>query len=388
MPRAEASPNPAVLVWARESAGFTLEAAARKLKVEAERLAAWESGGQRPSFAQLRRTAAAYKRALAIFYLAEPPKKFEPIRDYRRVAEATGGQLSPALTQEIRKAQDRREWALDFFKELTIPVPTTKASISLNENFDVAATRIREVLGVTVEIQARWRDQYQAFREWRERLETVGVLTFQASAVAVAEVRGFSISKRPLPVAVANIKDAPRGRIFTLLHELAHILLNDGGICDLHESENEDVSRVETYCNRVAGAILFSREQFLASGTVRNHRRGDPKWTDEELSTLSSQFGGSREAALVRLLTLDLTTRTFYAERKDEFLKIYAEQRKREKGFVPPHEIALTSAGPTFASLVVESFNRENITASDVSDFLQIRLKHLSDVQREFVRFS
>jgi len=39
-----------------------------------------------------------------------------------------------------------------------------------------------------------------------------------------------------------------------------------------------------------------------------------------------------------------------------------------------------------FISLVVENFNRERITASDVSDYLQIRVKHLKDLQADVLK--
>ena len=87
----------------------------------------------------------------------------------------------------------------------------------------------------------------------------------------------------------------PHGGIFTLLHELTHIMLKEGGICDFHDAD------VEAYCNRVAGAALFPQESLLRSPTVRNHRGNDPNWSDAELRDLSRRFGGSREAALVRL---------------------------------------------------------------------------------------
>jgi Zn-dependent peptidase ImmA (M78 family) len=186
-----------------------------------------------------------------------------------------------------------------------------------------------------------------------------------------------------MPVVVVNIKDAPRGRIFTLLHETTHVMLNEGGICDLHDAD------AEAFCNRVAGAALFPKDALLATTTLRQHRKGNPAWADTELQEISRQFGGSREAALVRLLTLGLTTQSYYDRMRKEFLKQY-EQQQREKeksaGFAPPHVIAVSSAGPLFTGLVVESFNRDKITASDVSDYLQIRLKHLKELQGEFSR--
>jgi hypothetical protein len=41
--------------------------------------------------------------------------------------------------------------------------------------------------------------------------------------------------------------------------------------------------------------------------------------------------------------------------------------------------VALASAGPLFTGLVMESFSRDRITASEVSDYLQIRVKHLGE---------
>jgi len=137
----------------------------------------------------------------------------------------------------------------------------------------------------------------------------------------------------PLPVVVANIKDAPRGRIFTLIHELVHVMLAVGGICDLHDADEE------AFCNQVAGAVLFPKEALLNSTVLRQHPRNNPVWSDIELQELSRKFGGSREAALVRLLTLKLTTQAFYERMRKEFLRIYQEQQARkqeEEGFAPP----------------------------------------------------
>ena len=73
-----------------------------------------------------------------------------------------------------------------------------------------------------------------------------------------------------------------------------------------------------------------------------------------------------------------LTTQHFYDRKHGGFLKIYEQQQKQRQeaeGFAPPHVIALSSAGPLFTSLVIEGLNRDQITASDVSDYLQIRVQ-------------
>ncbi len=382
----EALPNPALLVWARESAGLTADSVAKKIDVKVDRIRAWESGQERPSVAQLRNFAAATKRPLAVFYLGEPPSTFDALHDFRAGANAGDrGSISPELAFEIIKAYDRREWALELMSDLQITPANFGVGLRMGEDAEIAAGKIRAALEVRTTTQSQWRVDNEAFREWRSLLEHHGILTFQATNLELDEARGFSISLRPLPVVVVNIKDAYRGRIFTLLHEVTHIALNDGGICDLDDNQRRNASaRIETFCNRVAGAILFPRSELLAASEVRNHRATDMTWSDSELQSLSRRFGGSRDALLVRLLTLGMTSESFYYKKRDEYKIEHAKWREqRKEGFAPPHVVSLSSAGPLFTSLVIENFNREHITASEVSDYLQVRIKHLPEIQRD-----
>jgi Zn-dependent peptidase ImmA (M78 family) len=382
MKRIEATPTRGLLVWARETAGMSVSTAARKASVKGEQLAEWEAGNSRPSIPQLRKLATIYRRPLAVFYLPEPPRRFQVMHDFRRLSnQASAPEDSPNLAFEIRRAYDRREWALEMMGEIDESPPLFEATATLHEGAEVVAERLRQAIGASLDEQRKWRLEGEAFKQWRLLFERAGILTMQATDIRLEEARGFSISLRPLPVVVVNIKDAPRGRIFSLLHEATHVLLNEGGICDLHDAD------IEAFCNRVAGAALFPKDALLSSTVVRQHRKGDPSWTHLELQELSGQFGGSREAALIRLLTLKLTTQSFYDRMRLEFRKRYEEIERRKQeagGFAPPHVVAISSAGPLFTSLVVESFNRDKITASDVSDYLQIRLKHLKDLQVEF----
>jgi Zn-dependent peptidase ImmA (M78 family)/DNA-binding XRE family transcriptional regulator len=387
MAHVEALANPALLIWARQSAGLTQESVAKKVGVKIDRIVGWETGQERPSVAQLRNFAAATKRPLAVFYLAEAPRSFDALHDFRAGTSPTAPPaVSPDLTFEIRKAHDRREWALELMSELQLSPAMLTASVRLDEDAEVAAERIRGVLGVRTETQALWRIDNEAFREWRGLLERVGILTFQATGLELEEARGFSISLKPLPAVVVNIKDAPRGRIFTMLHEVTHLALNEGGICDLDDNQRRNASaRIEAYCNRVAGAVLFPKNDLLATNEMRTHRSGDMSWSDAEIQSLSRRFGGSREALLVRLLALGRTNEAFYYKKRDAYRLEYAKWREqRKEGFAPPHVVSLSSAGPLFTTLVIENFNREHITASDVSDYLQVRVKHLPEIQRDY----
>lgn len=391
MTRIEANPTPAVLKWARTSSGLTPEEASRKLGIALEKLALWEDGLAKPTFAQLRKASTVYKRPLAAFYLAKPPRDFEAMRDFRRHPDSEESPVSSDLKQEIRRAHDRRLWALELMQQLDESPRKVPSILTLSEDVENAAAKLRSFLSVKFTEQGTWKNQ--ALKLWRSKVENAGILTFELTKLPVREARGFSIGLRPLPVAVVNIKDAQPARIFTLLHEVAHILLDLDGICDLHEdNQDRDHASVETFCNRVAGAALFPRDALFSTDVVKHHSRNRGEWSDQELQTLAGLFGGSREAALVRLTNLGLASQPFCDRRREQFRVEYQrleaeKQARQDSGFAPPHQVALLSAGRLFVQLVVESLNRERITSSDFSDYLQIRAKHIPEVQLEYAGF-
>ena len=77
----KAEVEPAILTWARSNAGLSIEEAAHSLQTKPER---GEEGDERPSMAQLRRMAVAYKRLLSDFYLPVPPRDDPITHDFRR----------------------------------------------------------------------------------------------------------------------------------------------------------------------------------------------------------------------------------------------------------------------------------------------------------------
>jgi Zn-dependent peptidase ImmA (M78 family)/DNA-binding XRE family transcriptional regulator len=384
--RLYASPQSGLLAWARESAGFDVATAAKKAGVAPERLSAWEADEAQPTMNQLRKLAHIYRRPVAVFYLPRPPEDVSPPKDYRRLPGRVAGVESPELRYEIRRAVTRREFALELLEEAGEDAPEVPMTGDGSESSEQLGNRIRDVLGIDMQVQSTWRGAYDSFNGWRTLIERTGALVQQMLAVEVGEARGFSIGEFPLPVVVVNIKDAPRGRTFSLLHEFVHIVLRQGGLCDLDDitSRSMDDLRVERYCNAVAGAALVP-ENSLRESTYDRAPLG-PAWPDDQLRALALEFGVSREVILRRLLDLGATTDEFYRQKRDEFLEEYEEARRRPGGgFAPPHTLALASAGPAFTGLVLSSYEQGTITASDVSDYLGVRLKHLPRIEEQLL---
>ena len=232
----EALVRPELLAWARERAGFTQEEVAVKLKIPTELLDDWEWGEAHPSVAQLRKLAKIYKRPLAVFYLPRPPLSFDALHDFRRLPDEIAQMDSPELLFEIRQARYRREIALELFDLLEEVPPELTIQVDQNEDPEKVASKLRQHLGITYQIQSQWKDYYQALNGWKSSLENSGVLVFQATGIEISEMRGISITEAILPIIVVNIKDAPRGRIFSILHEFTHIALRISGVCDFVEN--------------------------------------------------------------------------------------------------------------------------------------------------------
>ncbi len=191
-------------------------------------------------------------------------------------------------------------------------------------------------------------------------------------------------------MVVINALDAPRGQVFTLLHEFAHLTLRKGGLCDLFEPDHGEERRIETWCNAVAGAVLLPAASLLSHEAVRP--AGRREWDDHVLADLSEQYGVSREAVLRRLLTLRRTTREFYLERRREYLLAYAQQREKERdrrrqssGGPQPHTMVLRDQGKPFVRLVLDAYHREELTPSSLSKLLGLKLNHLPALERHLM---
>lgn len=379
--RVQALITPAILVWAREQRGLPLDVAAKKIGVSPEKLVACEMGNDHLSIPQLRAAADAYKRAMAVFYLKEVPR---PVRsdvpDFRRLPDSDQ-QPSPELLLAMRRIREKQEAAASLAEYGPAYDWSFLGRFDVNEDPDVVAAEVRRMLGIPENGHAQWQNEYQAFRAWRAGLESLGVLVFQVAGVSVEEMRGFSLSRKPYPVIVVNTKDIPQARIFSLIHEFAHLLLNSPGLCNLKENPSAPGPSVEAFCNHVAGSALLPGAAMRSFDTVRNHGRSNT-WTDAELARIANHFKVSQHVVLRRLLILNLTTLSFYQAKCAEW-QMRPLAAKDGGGAESGPEKVLRTQGLNYVQLVLGALHSEAITAVNVSEYLDMKLKHLSALEQE-----
>ena len=391
--RLKALVEPKLLVWARKSASLSLEDAARTAGVPVDKLEGWETEGseEHPSIPQLKKLAGAYKRPLSVFFLPEPPTDFAALRDFRRVADVHGQTYSAQLAYEIRAAHERRAVALDIAESLGDAPEKLGIRARIADDPETVAARLRERLGITLDQQARWGDPAKAFRAWRDAIENAGVLVFALSGahhrVPLSEVRGFAIAEETFPVVVVNGKDRTNGRIFTLLHELAHVVIGQSAIeneIEPHQGMSAPDRAIETFCNRVAAAVLMPRTALLAENIVMSKQRAGLQWTDAEIAALARRYSVSREALLVRLADLGRAERAFVQAKRREFARQYEEidDEADNGGFAPYAIQGVSHLGRGFARLVLQGYYSRQLTLSTTSSYLGTQAKHVANIER------
>ena len=389
--RIKAMIAPAVLAWARTSAGYDLLLAAQKAGVDPDALAAWESGDDQPSIPQLRKLAELYKRPLAVMYLPEPPLSFQPMQDFRRLPDSGTPRFSPGLTLEIRNAHQRRQLTLDLLEDEGEQATAFPLQTTIDAKVNDVAAAIRMALSVTYELQSHWRDPLVAFRAWRSRIEELGVLIFQASRIESGEASGFAYWAETLPFMVVSRKDTYSRRTFSLLHELAHLMLHQSGVSDLDEvgRRSVDHERIEVFCNQVAAATLMPQELFLAEPLIAGQAHNQREWADDTIKELSVIYGVSREAVVRRLLTFGRTTEGFYQRKRTQYVQEFHHQREREKTKrgdkgIPrnmPRE-TVADYGRPFVRTVLAGYHADRLSLADVSGYLGVKVRHLAGIEQ------
>lgn len=374
--------QPALLIWARQSAGIAFEEAAQKADVDVEVLSKWEEGEALPSIPQLRKLGEIYKRPLAVFFLSEPPQGFDPQREFRRLPGVTQQNESPELRLALRTALFRREAARELYELLGEPLPSFDASVRPNEDPEAVGQRIRELLGISWEEQLEWPSAHAALNAWREAIEGLGILVFQTGGVELEEMRGTGVPHGPLPVILLNNADAPHGRIFTLIHEFVHILLANGGhiTSAIEGARNPEDQLLERVSNRFAAAALMPRREFLAEVAARPAVLAGG---NDALRRFANRIKVSAEAILRRLVSLHRVSTALYRQKREEWQERSWFTPLSSEGGPPIQVKVIASVGRSFVSLILEGYQRNAISSSDVSDYLGVKLKYLDKIAGE-----
>lgn len=357
--------NPKVLVWAREESGVDIDDVVKKIRINQDILSKWESDGKSVSFRKLELIAKIYKRQTAIFFLPEIPKKTKKPKDYRNLGSKD--KLSPETMLAIRRTERYLSVARDISnKEYWDKQYQWLDNFTDIKDIEKKVTILKKILGVDTS-KGSTCDTQLAFRNWRKLIEQkLGIFTFQFP-MPVSELDGFSYIDDGFPYAIVlNSKEQPARKIFTIFHEIAHILNKDDGICKTDASTNN--IQVELECNTFSGKLLVPSEVLINSSNV------------EEIFEFGRLFNVSGEVYLRRLFEEGFVS-------KDNFFELLNEVKNYSKNLIPkvkkgefrlsPINISKSTRGNKFFDFVNDALANNRMSHSMASDLLGLRVGRL-----------
>jgi Zn-dependent peptidase ImmA (M78 family) len=288
-----------VLDWAVSVSGYSDEGLASEAKLSSQRLRDIRTGTALPQTSELRNLAKALDRPIAFFFLPTPPKQAEALVSFRPPAGRNEARL---LTNEERSAmrnavrwQKITDWIVTRSGGELAPV--VLPTLPKERTPQIAADYLADWLNWSLQDQFSATSANQVLRTLRGRLEERGVLVLQYS-MGRDSCRGFSLPHPTVPLIAINSYYNAAARVYSLIHECAHLLRGDRAVCG-----NPRNDTLERWCERASALMLMPSSNFI---TYLNETFDARKVSNVvEVKKIANKYQVSLLAAAVRLIEVN-----------------------------------------------------------------------------------
>jgi Zn-dependent peptidase ImmA (M78 family) len=352
---------------------------ADRLKKTIDVIEAWEMGAEAPTYAQLETLAyEVYKRPLAMFFMPNPPDEPRAQAEFRSLPDADLSHLSRETTLLIRKARASQSALIELYGDRNPVAEPNWRAVKVNPRGDVVqqAALVRQALGVGLDDIRRQPDDDSALKLWRRAIERGGIHVFKES-FKQRELSGFCLWHPEFPVILINNSTTKTRQVFSLLHELAHVLCDRSGISRFDDRGINELSppdrAVERFCNALAGEVLVPMADFaVVAGAIAPDRA-----SDEQFGALAARYHISRSVILRRFVERGAATMDFYLAKDRE----WAEQRHEAGGAGGSYYNTQGAyLSEQFLREVVSRYKRRLLTKAEAADLIGVK-------PRNFERF-
>jgi Zn-dependent peptidase ImmA (M78 family) len=287
--------NPNILQQALQARHLTAAQLSRRLGIDVNELSRELRREPEPKSDLLKSVARELLLPPFAFYMRELPALQETIPDFRN--------SNPAPSAKARETLESIQFAEGIQKTLVnldTPAATNLPSFTVitNEEIDRFALTVRQYFGISLEDQREAKDARAFYVTVRKKVEDKNITVLQDSFPR-EDGSGLCLAHATHPVILINTQKQTRARrLFTLCHELAHVLLGQTGISDPFVRKNN----VERRCNRFASSFLLPQSYvatLLGAPVTNTPDLEDVRWAARKLKI-------SQEAAVLRLEQLGL----------------------------------------------------------------------------------
>lgn len=318
----EALITPLIIPWALSRARKTPEQVAQELSVTPDRFASWASGELKPTLRQAKELAKKLRIPFGYLYLNNPPKETFPLPDLRTIKPRQFAHPSPDFIDVVHDALRKQEWYREQLQYEERPKVNFVGRCNQKDAPDVVAEDIRNTLGINVYQRPRTSSWEAFLKHLITRVEEKGVLVLRNGIVGanihrrldVREFSGFVISDNLAPLVFINGNDYKTAQIFTLVHELAHLWIDQSGVLNPNYRLLRQKNEVETICDNIAAEVLVPSTDFEL-------RWDESQSVDDNVSGLAIKYRVSAFVVLRRAYSLNKITRETFEAKYDDLLR-------------------------------------------------------------------
>lgn len=373
--------NPAIITWARSRAGFSIEEAAGRAAFK--KIAEWEDPGTQtyPTYMQLEAMAETFKVPVAVFFFPAPPEVPAVEQTFRTIPEAELADLGHRIRLLLRKAK-AFQISLAQLSNGRNPAPrliTKDLRFAVNTPAEEMAQMVRSYLGVSLDVQTQWANDEEALKAWRSSFQDVGIYVFK-DAFKDDRFAGFCLTDPEFPIIYVNNSTRPFARqVFTLFHELAHLLFHTSGIdfrsSDVPLASSREAQRMEVLCNRFAGELLVPDKAF------RSIMRGRPADFDTARA-IAAHFNVSTLMIYRKFLDHRLIDAATY-----KAADAASRARPEREGTGGDHyNNKLAYLGRDYIGLALQAYHQQRITETQLAEHLNVPLKQIATLEERYLR--
>lgn len=377
--------NHEMLVWARFETPFatTADVANHISGFNSDLIDKWECGEELPSITEAKKLANLYKVPFATFYLTNPPeKKVKAYTDRRTYNNTVYREVSYELWSEICRVTGNRQIIEDLTEEIEYKnLPTIEVGLNEKQIADI----IRQHLGMELPFKNKTAYKNNGFTFYRGLLEHHGIMVAQITGVSLSEMRGISMYYDTFPIIAINNKDFERAKVFSLFHEVAHLVRRSSSLCLIDFDERNDEE--EKICDRIAAEVLMPEESFRRVASSIFDKYGE--WSDLCLVAIADKYAVSTFSVVRRLHELNIITKSMYFSIYQRISDKFQEDQefillsKEEKEFKVKYYITyLSKEGYLFPKKVLSAYSRGDISYGEMCSTLNVKGKHISNIER------
>lgn len=301
----------------------------------AQRLLQWYNGEKTPTFNQVEEASRATGIPLGYFFLTTPPKEALPLLDYRTVDSLELQKPSRNLIDTIHNMEQIQEWAKEELVRSGASALPFVGSLKNNNQYSMFVSKVRELLGLPIDWFSQSKTPDDSFRYIRSKISDAGVIVMMNGIVGnnthrplvIDEFRAFALVDNYAPLVFINSNDSTSGRLFSLLHELVHILVGKNNFYNDRYSAHGQINPTETICNAVAAEILVPDVLFVSKWN-ETIAQSDAEAT---IASLTKFFKCGMTVIARKALDHCFITKQLYTKVSQLAVQLYNEHRKKAK---------------------------------------------------------